>query len=177
MTRHIALLRGINVGGHKRIPMADLRALLAERGYEDVRTYLQSGNAVVTTRRKPAAVERDVSAAIAEALGHDVDVVVRTAGEIAEVVRDDPFADLRDDPKRHQAVFLGGAPDAEAIATLERTDFSPERLVVRPGVLHAWCPVGVNDSPLMKALAKVRTTATARNWRTVEALLEMTRDG
>jgi uncharacterized protein (DUF1697 family) len=175
--RLVILLRGINVGGHKRIPMADLRALLAERGYEDVRTYLQSGNAVVTTRRKPAAVERDVSAAIAEALGHDVDVVVRTAGEIAEVVRDDPFADLRDDPKRHQAVFLGGAPDAEAIATLERTDFSPERLVVRPGVLHAWCPVGVNDSPLMKALGKVRTTATARNWRTVEALLEMTRDG
>jgi uncharacterized protein (DUF1697 family) len=174
--RLVILLRGINVGGHKRISMADLRKLLAERGYEDVRTYLQSGNAVVSSDRPPADVEADVSAAVAETLGHEVSVVVRTADELAEVVRDDPFAGVRDDPRRHQAVFLGGEPDAEAIAALERTDFSPERLVVAPGVLHAWCPGGVNDSPLMKALTRVRTTATARNWRTVEALLDLARD-
>jgi uncharacterized protein (DUF1697 family) len=161
------------VGGHKRISMADLRGLLAEHGYEDVETYLQSGNAVVSSDRDPAAVERDVSAAIADALGHEVDVVVRTAEQMAEVVADDPFADVRDDHRFHQAVFLAGDPDADAIAELERTDFSPERLVVRPGVLHAWCPDGVNDSPLIKALARVRTTATARNWRTVEKLAAM----
>jgi uncharacterized protein (DUF1697 family) len=138
-----------------------------------VKTYLQSGNAVVSSDRAPENVAADVSAAIAEALGHDVDVVVRTAEQLAEVVAADPFAGVRDDARFHQVVFLRGAPDAEAIARLEATDFSPERLVVAPGVLHAWCPSGVNDSPLIKALNRVRTTATARNWRTVEALLEM----
>jgi uncharacterized protein (DUF1697 family) len=172
--RLVVFLRGINVGGHKRISMADLRSLLAERGYEDVKTYLQSGNAVVTSDRKPAAVEADVSAAIAETLGHDVTVVVRTAEQLAEVVRDDPFADVRTDPRFHQALFLAGKPDAKAIAGLEDTDFSPERLVVAPGVLHAWCPDGTNDSPLLKALTKLRTPTTARNWRTVEKLLELT---
>lgn len=171
--RLVILLRGINVGGHKRISMADLRKLLADRGYEDVKTYLQSGNAVVTSDRPPSEVEADVSAAVAAELGHEVSVVVRTADELAEVVRDDPFAGVRTDPRFHQAVFLGGEPDADEIAALERTDFSPERLVVAPGVLHAWCPDGVRDSPLAKAMGKLRTTATARNWRTVEALLEL----
>jgi uncharacterized protein (DUF1697 family) len=169
----VVLLRGINVGGHKRISMADLRELLTARGYDDVQTYLQSGNAVVSSDRPPADVERDVSAAIASALGHEVDVVVRTGEEIAAVVADDPFADVRDDHRFHQALFLAGEPDAEAIARLRETDFSPERLVVRPGVLHAWCPEGVNDSPLLKALTKIRTSATARNWRTVEKLAEL----
>jgi uncharacterized protein (DUF1697 family) len=169
----VVLLRGINVGGHKKISMADLRTLLSERGYEDVATYLQSGNAVVSSDRPPSAVGQDISAAIASALGHEVDVVVRTAEQIAAVVADDPFADVRNDRRFHQAVFLAGEPEADAIAKLEATDFSPERLVARPGVLHAWCPDGVNDSPLIKALGKLRTTATARNWRTVEKLAEM----
>jgi uncharacterized protein (DUF1697 family) len=169
----VVLLRGINVGGHKRISMADLRALLQARGYADVQTYLQSGNAVVSSDRPPEEVERDVAAAIASELGHDVDVVVRTGEELAAVVASDPFADVRDDHRFHQAVFLGGSADAAQIARLEATDFAPERLVVQPGVLHAWCPDGTNDSPLMKALAKLRTSATARNWRTVEKLAEM----
>ena len=171
--RLVVLLRGINVGGRKKISMADLRALLAERGYADVQTYLQSGNAVVSSDRPPADVERDVSSAIASALGHEVDVVVRTAEQISAVVAEDPFADVRNDHRFHQAVFLAGEPDAQALAELEATDFAPERLVVRPGVLHAWCPDGVNDSPLIKALGRVRTSATARDWRTVEKLAEM----
>jgi uncharacterized protein (DUF1697 family) len=173
MSTLVVLLRGINVGGHKRIKMADLRALLEAHGYEDVKTYLQSGNVVLSSRKAPATVQRDVEQAIEDTLGHEVDVVVRTADQLAETVAADPFADVRDDPKRHQVVFLGGAPDRAAMEKLEATDFAPERLVVRDGELHAWCPDGVNDSPLIKALTKVRTTATARNWRTVEALLEM----
>jgi uncharacterized protein (DUF1697 family) len=171
--RLVVLLRGINVGGHKRISMADLRELLSALGYEDVQTYLQSGNAVVTSGEEPAKVERDVSAAIAAELGHEVDVVVRTGAQMAKVVADDPFAGVRDDHRFHQALFLAAKPDAKEIARLEDADFSPERLVVQPGVLHAWCPSGVQNSPLLKALTKLRTSATARNWRTVEKLAEM----
>jgi uncharacterized protein (DUF1697 family) len=170
MARLVVLLRGINVGRHKRISMADLRALLEERGYADVKTYLQSGNVVLTSRKQPASVARDVEKGIAEALGHEVDVVVRTAAELADTVAADPFADVRDDERFHQVVFLGGKPD---LSHLEGADFAPERLVIREGELHAWCPDGTNDSPLMKALEKVRTTATARNWRTVAALNEL----
>jgi uncharacterized protein (DUF1697 family) len=169
----VVLLRGINVGGHKRISMADLRKLLSDRGYADVQTYLQSGNAVVSSDRPPAEAEQDISAAIAAELGHEVDVVVRTAEQMATVVADDPFSAVRDDHRFHQALFLAGEPDGEAIARLSSTDFSPERLVVQPGVLHAWCPDGVQNSPLLKALTKIRTSATARNWRTVEKLAEM----
>jgi len=169
----VLLLRGINVGGHKRIKMADLRALLEERGYTDVKTYLQSGNVVLSSGKQPATVRREVEQGITEALGHEVDVVVRTAEQLADTVANDPFAGVRTDHRFHQVVFLGADPDAAPIEALEATDFAPERLVVRPGELHAWCPGGVNDSPLMKALTKVRTTATARNWKTVEALLEM----
>ena len=82
----------------------------------------------------------------------------------------DPFADERDDDRFHQVVFLAGKPDLTA---LEDTDFAPEQLVIRDGELHAWCPDGTNDSPLMKALTKLRTTATARNWRTVVALRDL----
>jgi uncharacterized protein (DUF1697 family) len=171
--RLVVLLRGINVGKTKRISMADLRALLSKLGYEDVQTHLQSGNAVVSSGDKPAKVERDVSAAIAAELGHEVDVVVRTAAQMAKVVADDPFSGVRDDHRFHQALFLAGEPDAEEIAKLKDMDFSPERLVVQPGVLHAWCPDGVQNSPLLKALAKLRTSATARNWRTVEKLAEL----
>jgi uncharacterized protein (DUF1697 family) len=172
MARVVLLLRGINVGAHKRIKMADLRALLEERGYRDVKTYLQSGNVVVSSRKQPDTVRRDVEQGISETLGHQVDVVARTAAQLADTVAADPFADVRDDDRFHQVVFLAGEPD---LSRLEAADFAPEQLVVRDGELHAWCPDGTNDSPLMKALAKLRTTATARNWRTVVALDELTR--
>jgi uncharacterized protein (DUF1697 family) len=161
------------VGKHKRIKMGDLRALLEERGYEDVKTYLQSGNVVLSSRKPPASVQRDVEQGISETLGHEVDVVVRTADQLADTVAADPFAGVRDDDRFHQVVFLGGKAD---LGELADTDFAPERLVIREGELHAWCPDGTNDSPLMKALTKLRTTATARNWRTVVALDELAGD-
>jgi uncharacterized protein (DUF1697 family) len=173
MSRLVVLLRGINVGKHKRIKMGDLRALLEERGYEDVKTYLQSGNVVLSSRKPPASVQRDVEQGISETLGHEVDVVVRTADQLADTVAADPFAGVRDDDRFHQVVFLGGKAD---LGELADTDFAPERLVIREGELHAWCPDGTNDSPLMKALTKLRTTATARNWRTVVALDELAGD-
>jgi uncharacterized protein (DUF1697 family) len=170
MARIVVLLRGINVGSHKRIKMADLRALLEERGYEDVKTYLQSGNVVLSSRKQPATVQRDVEKGISSTLGHEVDVVARTAAQLAATVKADPFADVRDDDRFHQVVFLAGTPD---LSKLEAADFAPEQLVIRDGELHAWCPDGTQNSPLIKALEKVRTTATARNWRTVVALNEL----
>src|SRR5690242_13338907 len=99
MATLVLLLRGINVGGHKRIKMADLRALLEERGYADVKTHLQSGNVVLTSRKAAETVRKDVEQGIKEATGFDVDVVVRTAKQLADTVDSDPFADVRDDDR------------------------------------------------------------------------------
>src|SRR3954449_4259754 len=99
MARLIALLRGINVGGHKKVPMARLREVLEGAGFEDVRTYVQSGNVVLTApaRRAPK-VGREIEQAIEDAFGFDVAVVMRTRDEIAALVEDDPLGDVADNP-------------------------------------------------------------------------------
>jgi uncharacterized protein (DUF1697 family) len=175
VTRLAVLLRGINVGRHKRIKMADLRALLEAAGYRDVRTLLQSGNVVLETDSEPEAAARDIERAIAERTGFDVDVVIRTPEELAEVVRADPLGDVRTDGARHFVVFCSTPPAPEVVQRLEAQDFGSERWTLLGRDLHLWCPDGVQDSPLMKAATDARAvhTATARNWNTVEKLLAL----
>jgi uncharacterized protein (DUF1697 family) len=173
----VALLRGINVGRHKRIKMADLRALLEAAGYRDVRTLLQSGNVVLESRKGPDAAARDLERVIAAGTGFDVGVVVRTADELAELVEADPLGEVRTDGAKHFVVFCSAPPAPEALAQLEGRDFAPERWERRERELVLWCPDGVQDSPLMKAAVDARAahTATARNWNTVTKLLTLAR--
>jgi uncharacterized protein (DUF1697 family) len=177
MATLVVLLRGINVGRHKRIKMADLRALLEAAGYADVRTLLQSGNVVLESRKGEKAAARDIERAIETGTGFDVDVVVRTAEELAELVEEDPLGDLRTDGAKHFVVFCSAPPAPEAMAALEGRDFAPERWARRERELVLWCPDGAQDSPLMKAAVDARAahTATARNWNTVTKLLALAR--
>ena len=92
--------------------MADLRALFGEAGYADVRTYVQSGNIVLESTAKPAELEREAAALISERFGFDVPVVVRTARQLAAVVKLNPLGDVADDPKRYQVSFLTEKPRA-----------------------------------------------------------------
>ena len=108
--RHVALLRGINLGSRNRVAMPELRELLTGLGYGDVRTLVQSGNVVLTSRRSPARLERDLQREIAEGLGVDTPVIVRTRDELAEVVGLDPLGEVADNPKLYQVTFMvGGA--------------------------------------------------------------------
>ncbi len=114
MPTYVVLLRGINLGSKRRVAMADLRALLEGLGYDDVRTHLQSGNAVLRApARSAAAVEKAVSGAIGGELGIEVDVVARTAAQMAEVVDSDPFAGVATDPARFLVTFLKKEPPAD----------------------------------------------------------------
>lgn len=162
----VALLRGINVGGHRRVKMADLRERLESAGYADVRTHLQSGNVVLRTERDAERVAADVRAAT----GVDADVLVRTAAQIAAVVAGNPFPEVTDGAKLHVA-FLDGEP------ALPDGDFAPEAFVLAGSELYLSLPGGMRDSPLMKALTERRmgVTATVRNWNTVTALHELSR--
>jgi uncharacterized protein (DUF1697 family) len=175
VARLVVLLRGINLGRARRIAMADLRELLEGLGYEDVRTHLQSGNAVLTTDAAPDAVAEAIEARIAEHVGLDVGVVVRTGDELAAIVAADPLGEVARDPARRMAIFLPAAPDRAALRALEKEDFGDERFEASGREVYAWCPGGVGRSRLMAALgdAKLTPGGTARNWRTVTRLAEM----
>jgi uncharacterized protein (DUF1697 family) len=175
MARQIALLRGVNVGGHRRVPMGALRELLAGLGYEDVGTYLQSGNIVLTSDLPPDRLARELEQAITDGLGADPDVVVRSRDELAEVIERNPLGDVAIEPKRFQVVFLSQAPDPAVVRELEAADLAPEQVAFRGREIYAWHADGIQRSPLAKLLADRRLggTGTARNWNTVTKLLEL----
>ncbi|MBV9819411.1 MAG: DUF1697 domain-containing protein [Solirubrobacterales bacterium] len=173
--RHVALLRGINLGATRRVPMADLRALLSDAGYDDVRTYVQSGNIVLGSPARPPTVERELRLLISAQFGFEVPVVVRSRAQLAAIVERNPFGDVADDPKRYQVSFLDDQPPAELIDTLRTIARETERVQVHGREIYAWHPDGVARSKLWSRLAgpALGVTATARNWTTVTTLLQM----
>ena len=179
MTRHIALLRGINVGPTRRVAMADPRALCERLGHEDVRTYVQSGNVVLTAEGSPPEIERELKKAIAAELGVETDVVVRTRDELADVIERNPLPDAVADPKRYQISFLSDAPEAAYLRELEERDFAPEQWAASGREIYAWHTEGIQRAKLARALADKRlgVMATVRNWNTVTKLLEMADQG
>jgi uncharacterized protein (DUF1697 family) len=175
----ILLLRGINVGPHKRISMPALRELLSEAGFEDVRTYVQSGNVVVSSPGSPSEVSSEAERLIAGRFGFEVDVIVRTRDELAQVVRQNPLGEVATDPKRYQVSFLEDEPDPAAVARISSLAADGEQLMAIGRELYAWHPAGVARSKLWAGLAAVGglgVRSTARNWTTVCRLHEMAQE-
>jgi uncharacterized protein (DUF1697 family) len=175
MTTQIALLRGINVGSHKRIAMADLRELLSSLGYEDPRTLLQSGNVVLSADAPPADLASNLEREIRARFGVQTPVVVRTRKEVAAVVARDPLRSVVDQDKLYQVSFLSEKPDPKAMREIAAAGLAPERFVYVGREIYAWHPNGIQRSPLAKLLSDERlgVTATARNWNTVTKLLAL----
>lgn len=175
MARLIVLLRGINLGARNRISMPDLREALGDAGYDDVRTYLQSGNVVLTSTDSAKKVARECERLIADRFGLEIAVVTRTRNELAKVVERNPLGRVAKDPKRYQVSFLAAKPDAKLVRKLADAAVAPEKLVSIGRELYAWHPKGVARSKLWAQLAgkDLGVTATARNWTTVTKLLEL----
>jgi uncharacterized protein (DUF1697 family) len=171
--RQIVLLRGINLPKRNRVSMPQLRDALSRAGFEDVRTYLQSGNVVLASDSKPDALADDVKRLIASALGLDIRVLVRTRDELAEVIARNPLAGVASDPRRYQVTFLSRELDTSAVKELAGLATGGEELRALGRELYAWHPDGVGRSQLALRLAsaKLPVVATARNWATVTALL------
>jgi uncharacterized protein (DUF1697 family) len=144
--RYIALLRGVNLGKTARVSMPKLRELLTRLGYEDVRTYVASGNVVLTSGLKPARLERELQAQIAEGMGVDVPVLVRARGQLARVVALDPLGSHADNAARYMVSFLSAKPKASVLRELATLDVEPGRFVVHGRELYAWHPDGVGRS-------------------------------
>jgi uncharacterized protein (DUF1697 family) len=175
MGRQVVLLRGINLGPNKRVPMAELRELFTDAGFADVRTYVQSGNVVLTSDVAAAELEQRTERLIAERFGFEVPVVSRTRDELARVVERNPLRDVAEDPKRYQVSFLSAELADDVVERLAAAAAPSERFVADGRELYAWHPAGVARSKLWTQLAGagLGVKATARNWRTVETLLEM----
>jgi uncharacterized protein (DUF1697 family) len=175
MPTQIALLRGVNVGAHNRLPMAELRAHLTSLGYGDVRTLLQSGNVVLDADVAPGRLAADIERELAERFGVRSPVVVRTREQLGEIVARDPLRDIVTQDKLYQVSFLSATPAQEAIAKLVATDLEPERFVHSGQEIYAWHPQGIHSSPLARMLSDrtLGVVVTARNWRTTVKLLEL----
>jgi uncharacterized protein (DUF1697 family) len=174
MARFVAMLRGVNVGGRNPVKMPALQSLCAELGYTDVVTYIQSGNVVFgSTARSAAAVERAMATRIEQELGLKVAVLVRTKAELARVTRGSPFP--KAEPNRLHVAFLDAKPTAARVRALEAFDAAPDEVKVRGREAYLHTPRGFGTSKLGGPFIEkqLQVVATARNWNTVNKLLEL----
>jgi uncharacterized protein (DUF1697 family) len=173
--QHVLLLRGVNLGPRNRISMPELRGALERMGFEQVRTYLQSGNVVLHRDAPPEQVAAEARGQIAETFGLELEVIARTREQLAQVVQRNPLGDVAVDPKRYQVSFLAGELDDRQVRELAGLAAAEERFVAIGRELYAWHPRGVARSRLWSRLASPRlgVPATARNWTTVTQLLAM----
>lgn len=175
LTTHVALLRGINLGSKNRLPMPDLVQMFVAAGCADVRNYIQSGNIVF--RASPAKAEKLpglIAKRIAEAFGFRVPVVLRTAGQLADIIQNNPFLKAGASEAMLHVMFLASMPEARSIAALDPDRSSPDAFLVRGREIYLHLPNGVADTKLTNAWfdSKLATISTGRNWRTVLKLQE-----
>jgi len=171
----VVLLRGVNVAGKNLLPMKDFAALLGSLGGEQVKTYVQSGNAVVRFGRSSAAgLAQRIGVTIYDTLGFRPYTAVLSLDEIAAAVAANPFPEAVPDPTSLHVFFLGAAPRAQDIKALEAKKSANERIALVGTNLYLHAPDGFAKSALARSVeSQLSVNATARNWRTVSRLLEM----
>ncbi|MEV4380046.1 DUF1697 domain-containing protein [Streptosporangium sp. NPDC049644] len=176
---YAALLRGINVSGHKKVPMAELRTLLTELGHGDARTYLQSGNAVFTSALgDEKALAAQLEQAVEEHFGFGVDVLVRDHAYLKAVADTCPFPAASLEGRQLHVTYFSEPVAASRFASLDAARYLPEEFRLGDRALYLYAPDGLGRSKLAEALAKPAHTngviATSRNWNTVVKLVQLT---
>jgi len=177
MVVYIGLLRAVNVGGRNMIKMEVLREICGALKFRGAQTYVQSGNVVFASDERDAAVvAKKLQAAIEKKVGFRPEVMVRTAGEIREVVARNPFAKRRGlEPKKLLVTFLSGEPDAEGLKAARGMKTDPEEMRIEGREAFVYYPNGFGKSKLVwpKVERMLKVAGTARNWNSVVKLLEM----
>lgn len=178
MTRYVALLRGINVGGHRRVPMAELRDVLTGLGWDAVATHLNSGNAVFTTApTDPGALAAALEKALAGHFGFTVECLVRSGEELRDVRRRCPFPAADRDPAKLLVLFADREPEPALLDRVDPAAHAPDEFRLDGREIYCWFPNGMGRSKLPDALnaATRGHVLTGRNWRTVSKLAELSR--
>jgi uncharacterized protein (DUF1697 family) len=171
----VVFLRGVNLVSRNRVSMPVLREALEEAGFEGVRSYVQSGNVVLTTSRAAKAVPAAVAAVVEERFGIEIAVVVRTRAQLAAVVKRNPLARVATNPKLYQVTFLEKTPAPAALEKLEAAAVGGETVLRVGRELYSWHPAGMGRSKLGRMLSakSLGVIATSRNWATVTAVLAL----
>ena len=180
MVKYIAILRGINVGGRRKILMADLRQLFSDLGFLDVSTYIQSGNVFFHTQEAKNNIELadSITKAIAEKYGFDVPVIIRNLEEIEEIISTHPFAtETEEDVARLAVTFLKTIPKTAHLSKIETYDYSPDRFKIIGNNVMLFCAGKYHETKLSNKFfeTKLKPPATTRNWKTVLKLAELAR--
>ncbi len=180
MPIYIALLRGINIGPHKRMKMEKLVAACSACGLDSARTYIQSGNVVFkASKAAPGALSKKLETQIVSDFGFSASVIVRTEKELEQIIAANPFLKLRGaDPEKLHVTFLAEAPAADAIKKLQSLTLAPDQVRVADREIYFYFPNGVSGSSLWKhPLDRVlKIPVTMRNWNTVNALLALAQE-
>lgn len=181
-TTYAALLRGINVGGSRKVPMADLRTLMEGLGHSGVRSYLQSGQAVFTADHgDEESLAAELAGAIEKRFGFAVDVIVRDHAYLRAIADNCPFPAADLEPKQLHVTYFSAPVDADRFAEIDQVAYLPEEFRLGDRALYLYVPDGLGRSKLAEHLSKPRLNkgviATSRNWNTVVKLVEMTAAG
>jgi uncharacterized protein (DUF1697 family) len=179
MNHYALLLRGVNVGTKNSLPMAELRTMLEKIGCADVRTYVQSGNAVFGTKLGAAELTKAIENALGGYMGRPIATTLRTYAQMTKIVDANPFAGVATNLSNLCVTFLSATPKNSEVAPLHAQDFEPELFRVEGKEIYTWHPNGQGRSALAAALDKLplRGAVTRRNWNTVRKLLEMLERG
>lgn len=178
MNTYISMLRGINVGGHNQIRMAELKKLYEGLGFEAVETYVQSGNVVFRSEEPDAAaLARRIQARILDTLGGEVPVLIREPRDFERILAKNPFLTGRsEDPSKLHVMFLSAPPAPPNLARLVRPANCPDEFIPGEQEIFLFCPGGLGNTKLTTAFFErnLKVLTTTRNWNTVNALRRLT---
>jgi uncharacterized protein (DUF1697 family) len=179
MLTYIALLRGINVSGHHKIKMTELKQLFINLGYHDVVTYIQSGNVIFKSHIKESIlIEDTVISAISKHFGHTIEVLILTKNDLITIFNANPFLakDLTTDISKLHVTILNKMPDLDGIPTVEiLVTNSDDEFQLIENAIYLYCPNGYGNTKLNNNLfeKKLKVSATTRNWKTISKLVEL----
>lgn len=170
MTRYIVLLRGINVSGKNKLPMQDLRKMLSDLGYQNVQTYIQSGNIILDSEKKKNNIEKEIKEEIKLRFKYDVPVIARTIDGIQKAIQRNPYP--MENEKVIAVIFLS---EPVTITNIEINKAEEDQFTILEDVIYIYCPSGFGRSKLTINVfeKKLNVSATSRNWRTTNKLLEL----
>jgi len=177
MTKKIALLRGINVGGKRKILMADLRSMFEDLTFTNIKTYIQSGNVLFTSDKENdhLALSKKIETAINKRFGFAVPVIIRTAIELANSVNENPFYKDSIAIQHLHLSFLSEVPTQQNRQQIEAYHFEPDKFIIKGKDIFIYCESSYHKSKLTNNFfeKKLSVSATTRNWKTVLKLLEL----
>ena len=175
MNKFIAFLRGINVGGHRRIKMAELKKMFEDLGFAKVQTYIQSGNVIFQTIDScDKTLSEKIESAISEQFGFTVPVIIRTCKEMKKILSQNPFPNIKDF-KQLNVTLLSDKPKPEERKEMDKLDFGADKFVIKGKEVYisyeGKCYLSKLTNNLLEK--KLKVSATSRNWKTINKMNEM----